>query len=336
MVVKNSWNKIDVNLLPENIKTGKTIFGIVWNVIEMNNIIDSFWDWSDWNVTISTSVDMTQDMYYDILTINSPWILNPNWYKLFARKLMGDGKIQRNGNNWGDGWDPTASEENTWGGLAGTTLNQGSLNAEVAWSAGWNRAWNATAWKVWSAWADSNPSYSLINWVAWWDWWDWYSTWWWDWWIAGVSTRATYYDKRFLFDSLLWWSQLYKWIAWNWGGGGWGSRGWVFTTWGGGGWSWTNWWFIWCAIYEIDRTWTFESIGWDGGNWWIGTSEAWKWGGGSPWNWGVIFLLYRILTSLWSVVNTPGNKWLKWASWLDTWATDGNNWNSWILLQFQV
>ena len=58
-----------------------------------------FGDGSDGDVTITTTVTLTRDMFYNNLTVNSPGILDPNGYKIYVRgTLSGNGTIRSNGN----------------------------------------------------------------------------------------------------------------------------------------------------------------------------------------------------------------------------------------------
>ena len=294
-----------------------------------------FWSWIDWNVTITTTITMTRDMYYNNLTITSPWILIPNWYRIYVKwTLAGNWKIQRNGNNW---WNWSWSTKWAWA----TALNQWTLNAEIAWSDGGD--WWETTWSNWVAGLSNNPSYSTTNWVAWWTGWAW-SVWWagtlWAWW---TSTRWVLYNiwTPWAYFSLIWPASFtfnntqYKWISWSGGWSGWWwASSWAFGAWGWGWWWGWNGWFIRCAINTINWTWTFESIwwvGWNWGNWGNGWWGWWWWGWWSGW---VVRLIYKTLTSLWSSTLSGWTGWTKGLKW---WAwTDWSNWtagNSWVLIQ---
>ena len=297
------------------------------------------WDWSDWDVTINTTVTLTRDMYYNNLTITSPGILIPNWYRVFvAWTLSGNGKIQRNwliGNNgaWATWW--------VW-----VIMNQGSLNAELLSGHGWQ----------WSTWAfpsngsagangvSANPSYSTINWVAGGNWgsvWGWFTVW--IWWTGGISTRWILYNIASLkrMYEIIWPASVsfpttqYMWISssgWGWGGN--------YFWWGWASWG-SNGWLIRLAVNILNRTWTFESIGWDWGIWNNGI-WGWIWGGWWGWwggNWWVVIVIYWTLTSLWSSTLTwwNGGLWgYTFTGWTETRAPSWVNWNAWVLIQIAV
>lgn len=66
--------------------------------------IDYFGSGIDGDVTISSNTNLTRDMYYNNLTINSGITLNPNGYRIFVKEtLTNNGEIQRNGNTGEDG-----------------------------------------------------------------------------------------------------------------------------------------------------------------------------------------------------------------------------------------
>jgi len=330
----------------------KTVTDAINTSISDNNVdvFWLFWDWSDWDVTITTTVTLVRDMYYNNLTITSPWILNPNWYKFYVKwSLLGDGKIQRNGNAWGN-----ASWQTQGTGWA--ALNQWTLQADIWWVA-WGiwGAWNGWNWAVWVVWNSTNPSYTNINWTA--GGAGWTTTFWWTWgtgWAAGTSTRWSLYnfvqDIYTILQALLhvassynltYPSTLYKSISsWGWGWGGWGANPWWVWWWWGG--SWSNGWIVWSSIKNVNWTGTWECIWWTWGTGWVWSNwvNAGSWGGwGSWWSGWIIILLYKTITSLWTVTVTGwtwGTKWLKWTwlYWTDwvNWA----NWNTWEIIQIQL
>lgn len=295
------------------------------------NLLWSFGDWSDWDVTISWTVVLSRDMFYNNLIIPTWQILNPNWYRFYvAWTLTWAWKIQRNWNNW---WDGSWQTHWNWA----TALNSWTLNADIAWSNWWD--WGSGSWNAggsdWTIWLSNNPSYSTINGVTWWHWWPRWGGWvWGNWWAGWTSTRWALYNlwrgPRIWF-ALMWPASYslsttqYKWISWSWGWWGWGCSfvGWA-TWWGGWGW-WGNWWFIRAAIKTINRTWTRESIGWIWGNWWIAYGTWWGWGWGSGW---VVFVLYHTLTSFWTETYT----WWTWWTWWNAWT----NWNTWLSIKIAV
>lgn len=92
--------------------------------------ISTFGDGSDGDVTISTSVSLSRDMYYNSLTITATGILNANGYKIHINdlikasqytgqlRILSGGVIHCNGNN--------AS-----GNTPGASTNAGSLSASA-------------------------------------------------------------------------------------------------------------------------------------------------------------------------------------------------------------
>ena len=301
----------------------------------------AFWPGSDGNVTITTTITLTRDMYYDNLTITSPWILIPNWYRFFVKwTLSGNWKIQRNGNAWWAWASVTA-----W--IAGTTLNQGNLNAELA-AAAWG-AGNANSapynWAAWDNWAAANPSYTQINWAAGWHGWNWYATWG-VWWTAWTATRGILYNVSSLYKyfASVWPASYvlnttqYLWAAsasWGWGWSAWNNG----ATWGGWGWAWTNWWLIRACINIVNRTWTREAIGWVWGKWgsssW-GSVNWWVWGWGWGWNGWTMVLFYKTLTSVGTITLTWWTGWVIWDTWATTAAVAWADGNAWVSIQIAI
>lgn len=316
--------------------------------IPLSLILWGFWDWSDGNVTISWTVTMTRDMYYNNLDVSWANILDPNGYRIFVRgKLTGDWKIQRNGNAWGNGtdWGP-ASWGTPW--AWGTALNSWSLNADIAWSIGWVWAYyfswqrDATAG---TAGLSNNPSYSTTNGVAGGNGWGKTNAGAW-----GTSTRGSLYNIASLNNmfalccpaSYLAVTTQYKGISWSgaWGGGA--SDMWTFDWGWAWGWSWSNWGFIRIAVYEIDRTGTFESIWGDGWDWGNGNSTnnwsaSWwgAWSGGSGW---VVRVMYSTKTNIWSSTLTWGSPWTWGTPWPTGWSSwaDWTAWNAGVLIEVAV
>lgn len=329
IIVNESWNNWKVISYQK----------LDWTVLKSSNpdyTILSFWDWSDWSATISTTITLTRDMFYSSLTINSWWILDPNWYKVYVNWALTINSwwyIRRNWNAWWIGWNWSA-----WNGWAGWTgwaiLNQWNLGEQLAWW-NWGNGWIYWAnWVIWTNWASSNPSYHNINWVAWWIGWNWtgWGAWtgwaWGSWW---TSTRWSSYNTIYsiinnITNSILrttpniYTNYFWLWTAWGWWGwAGW--WGWV-TLWTGwwGWWGWGSWWMIFLSVFNLINNWAIESKWW---NWWAGWASylyngwtGWAWGWGS---WGIVFLITRNITTLWTIT-------LTWWTWANTWPT-------WVLLQ---
>lgn len=280
------------------------------------------WDWSDWNVVIpSWTTTLTRDMYYNNLTVQTGWVLNPNWYLIFVRwalKTEWTWKIARNwnaGTNW---WLPT------WGAWWGA-LNQWSIWWEVQAWAWW--AWsNSSNWESGSAWMSASPWYTTIGGATWWVWWTAWSYVWWNWWIWWISTQWEFYNKYFIprmvsfFTTVLW----YKWPASSGWWGGWCYFSW--TWWGGWG-GWWNWWCIIISVYSTIWTINIESKWWNWGNWYPWNN---RWGGGwGGWNWGVVLFFYT--ASKWTPTISATLTLWNWWTWALHWWTAWWNWNSWIL-----
>jgi hypothetical protein len=282
-------------------------------------ILTSFWDWSDWDVTITTTVTLTRDMYYNNLTITSPWVLNPDWYRVYVKNTLSwNWTIRRNWNTW---WAWQLASGWTWA----SALNAWSLNAEV---------WGANGWYiwVWATWGSSNPSYTAINWANWWAWWPYWA--WWGW----TSTRWALYNTYNKFSNLLMSlnpasftinTTQYKTASWS----GWG-WGWYVSWYGWWGWGW-NWGLIWIASRIINFTWTMESLGW---TWWAGFQWAYSWWsawGGGWWQGWVIYLIASTFTSIWTQNLTGWAWWIAWNTWAPAWSA-WSTWNSWVTIQITV
>lgn len=293
----------------------------------------TFWNWSDGNVSISWTVTLSRDMYYNDLTVPAWAVLDPNWYRIFIKwKLSWAWTIGRNWNNWNN-----ASWATAW--TAWAVLNQWSLNAEVSW---WNWAngfvnpWAYFAWTAWNAWWNANPSLVNVNGVAWWAWW--YA---WTGWSAWTSTRWSLYNT-------LWFTLLhpatavsspvanYLSIAWSWWWGWWACNAVSWSSWWGW-WAGWNGWLIWLSVAIFDFTWTISATWWTGGNgWnWSWTWIIW-WGWGWWWgNWWTLLRIYWIIVNEATITLTWGNwwTWWTWASW--NWVA-WTAWNSWTNISIKL
>lgn len=302
-----------------------------------------FWDWSDWDVTITTTVTLTRDMYYNNLTITSPWILIPDWYVVYIKwTLSGNWKIQRNWNNW-----TSAVTTTPW--VWWAALNAWTLNADYKWWDWWSNWTSTWAPRVWEAWESANPSYSNINWVAWWSWgrWDsWNAQAWGEW---GTTTRWNWYNRTYTFSEMLRylvynpWSydfittSIYKWISWSWGGS-WGADDDATCLWGAWWWAGSNWWVIKIIANIVNWTWTFEAIWGIWGDWapWYTVSiyNSWWWGWGAWGSGWILILLYWTLISIWTKTLTWGVGWIGWWWPYPWWIWE--NWNNWTSIEIQV
>jgi hypothetical protein len=324
---------VDINWLDEITSLGITDEFIVnqsWNKkVKFSNITYSpFWSGSDWDAVITTTVTLVRDMYYNNLTITSPWVLNPNWYKVFVKwTLSGNGIIRRNWNNWNN-W----SYSSNWLWWAWwLALNQWSLNADIWWSDGGSWTW------TWWDWTSVNPSFTTINWVAWWAGADRYKSR--AGWAGWTATRGIFYNiVNTIYSTILALTNpstlslntvQYKWPAWS-GWGGWDYAPYSWSGWGGAGW---NGWVIWISAKVINFTWTMESKGWNGWIWWA-WNNSFGWGG---WGWQgwVIYLISSTFTSIWTQTLTG---WTWWASqtWWGYTSVAWQNWNDWVTIQITI
>lgn len=360
-----NWNDPadwDVRVWANDFVYDGTNFVLQWFLEEYSDIVGDyqyiFGDGSDGDVTISSNVTLTRDMYYNNLTINATRVLSPDGYKIYVKwTLTNNGIIRRNWNNWsnwwnGASWVPWAAW--SWA----VALNTWTLEDSVAWgdwAIGISANWQGNTW---SAWTSTNPSYTNTNGVAWGNGGDAnngganVSGWAW-----GTSTRWSDYDKVYslvrllsilsnpasgsvsqlttlLSDTLYEW----PWSAWWWASG---DSEWSQASWGGWG-GWWAWGVIWIAAKVFDNQWTIESIWWDGGDggspytWWswdVGWS-GW-WGGG---NGGIIYLIYRTLTSLGTTTLTWWSGWAlsAWSGWAGDDGTAWSNGNTWEVIQISI
>ncbi len=259
---------------------------------------------SDWDVTISWTVTLTRDMMYNNLTIPAGQTLNPNGYRIFvAWTISGTGTIQRNGNA---GW--------AWAfvtaGAAATTLNQGSLNAEVsAGAGGWSVVWVAGTAATLSlsnassaaGWAGGNGiSGSGTAGGAW-----------------AASTRGPAYNRVNPSLPALLYAPLAQTVLVYTGkssAGGGGSAYWNNNRSAPGGWGgWGNGWVIFISAYIWDFTGTISAV-WGvwgaGGNWAGSYGGSWGWGG---WGWGTVVRIYHTIPNDCTITLTGGAGWAGWA-----------------------
>lgn len=321
---------VNVTWLTENtsVNIAKTVF-LAYNEISWNNekirgtnlLSVQFWDWSDWDVTISTSVTLVRDMYYNNLTIASGWILNPNWYRIYCTwtfTIASGWILRRNWNNWTD-WAYNAQ----WIGWA--ALNAWSINWET-WA-----AWNGGTWSIaWSPWISANPSYQSNPWANW-------GTAAYAWWVWWTSTQWYQYNwfydpKNFIFLNLFPWipfafsNSSYKssWTAW---GGCW-SQTWSsnYRWWGGGG---GNGWCMAIFARVFINQWTIEAKWGNGGLAWGSTWGWYAWGGGGGNGWTLITVT-KSYTSTWTI----NLAWWSggWANWGTAWA----NWYTWLHINIWI
>lgn len=120
---------------------------IAWNASNMqvngsyvtNN--DIYGDGDDGNVTISGNTTLTSDMFYNNLTVDNGFTLNPNGFRIFVKgTLTNNGTISRNGAVGGNGTNATGTTGGVFGtgGTAGAALADGSIKGALAGVAGVN------------------------------------------------------------------------------------------------------------------------------------------------------------------------------------------------------
>ncbi|MFC3883747.1 hypothetical protein ACFOU2_09640 [Bacillus songklensis] len=93
-----------------------------------NSVNFLFGNGMDGNVTISANTNLTRDMYYENLTINSGIKLSTNGYKIFVRgTLTNNGIIEANGPNGtnGSSTDTYTQYSNNGGGSGGGSTSNG-------------------------------------------------------------------------------------------------------------------------------------------------------------------------------------------------------------------
>ena len=312
----------------------KTVTDAITSSISWTILVWWFWDWVYWDVTINSwTTTLTSDMYYNNLTLTSPWVLNPNWFRVFIKgTFSGNGTIRRNGNN-----GTAASWASVW--VWGTVLNQGSMNAEIAW------AWTNVSWVT------ANPSYHNVNGAS-------AGTSWngsngaWSVPVAWVSTRWPRYNVGMTLSKLLellpiaasWLNSLntlfvqYKGIGgWAWGWQWWPWDGFVAWSYGGG--SWSNWGTIYIQASIWNFTGLIESLWWAAGAgsatnpvWW---TNRWWWAWAAGWSGWVVIAIGKTFTSLyWTLTLTWGTGWTWWQK-NGTWVawTSWSTWPSWVFIQ---
>lgn len=267
----------------------------------------SFGSGSDGDVTISTNTTLTQDMYYNNLTINSWVTLDPAGYKIFVKwTFSGTGKVARNGNNGSNASWQTA-------GAGWVTLAQGTLHVNGTATAGTDGA--VGTWPAWAPTAGGNAinSMSNTNGASWGFGWDGTAgiAWW-------TATRWSLYNSSVM-PSLQYLMTIgsmpqYTGQPWATGWRWWWTSPWS-NTWGGGWWAGGAGWSIWIAAAIWSFSGTIEAKGWNGGNGGNGSVYAWRaggWWGGGWWNGGVV------LRFVWTSTATP--------TVTVTWWTGGAGW----------
>jgi len=301
--------------------------------LAMINFMRAFWDWSDWDVTISWTVTLTRDMYYNNLTIPISQILNPNWYKIYVKWiLINNGIISRNGNVWWagggcwQGWSPIGW---TWW----SALHSWTLWTELWWGSGWANGGYGNGGDGWAGTSVSN-SFSNVNWSIGWTGCTSTGTWW-IWWVAGTSTRWPFYNKSYRpawFFTFQFFQPITQYLPWasSGGGGGWAqyyTNGW----WGNGGWWWAggNGWTIFIAVWTFNNTGTITTTWWAGGGWWWASSPWW---GGAGWQWWSVILVYHTLITLGTITTT----WWAGGASGGWWATAGGAGNNGNIIQITI
>lgn len=298
-------------------------------------------DGSDGDFTVSGTVTLVRDMYYNNLTIPVGTSFYADGYSVAVKwTLYNYGTIAHNWNSWSN-----ASWVTGWAGW--TAINQWTLGVNYWGKKGWN-------WGDFSvtniphengvAWDNSNPSYSNTNAVA---GASGGNTAWWllsNGWTGWIATRWINYNVYLNIAQAL--SQLsmptrnYN-VLYNGmpssGWSGWGQHQGYLTQWGWAGWSWSNGGIIVIHCYKYEWNWVIRAKGGNGGTWatwanlwwWAGW---WGWWGGSGWSGWVIFFTYTVWNAPTTDV-TGGTGWTGWASIWFGWAgASGNTGASWVAI----
>lgn len=306
-----------------------------------------FGDGSDWNVTISGTVTLTRDMFYNNLTLSDWSILKTNGYKIFVNGTLSrpwTGYIDVsgwNGWNWADGGNYTPSPGNAWSaGVAAYTV--WTLPVPFSW-----KPWDYNSADTWNNNGASTSRWLIyVNWTTSWFWWDSTESWpttklgragvWWGSFTASTNTLHSIQQVYHLLDiassvqicelapSSSWWESAQTSFCWN------------------GGWSWANWGAIYAAIRTIDIAWATAVFrakggnGWNGGNWGA-YSSTYRWGGGgggSGWQGGIVIIItWYTNVTLSSFIDVSG--WALWNWWIKSpsnntlYAKDWWPWSAW-------
>ena len=276
-----------------------------------------FGDWSDWDVVINSgTTTLTRDMYYNNLTVTNPWILNPNWYKVFVLWTFSwNGTIETSPNNW---WDWSWWTAWTWW----AKLNEGTLwtlYAWINWATGKTWLWNGLsttgntiadsifAWNN-NKWGDGwNTSFPNTGWTGW----------------QNTITKSYLSDKSIIdnhiYNTIWYTSTIATKMLWGWVGGASGAVDNVWTS--GWGWGWgSSWAIIFISAITFNFTGTINANWGNGWNAWAssatannGQVTAWSWGWWA-WSGWIIYIIAYTLTNTWTI-NALGWTW-------------GNGWNA--------
>lgn len=313
----------------------------------IESVMSYYGDGSDDDVTISGTVTLTRDMYYNNLTLSDGSILKTNWFKIYVNWTLSrpwTGYIDVSGWNgwaWADGWNYTPSAGNAW---------SAGVAAYTAWTLPVPFSWKPWDYNSAGTWNNNGTSTSrwliYVNWTTSWFWWDSTESWpttkfgragvWWGSFTASTNTLHSIQQVYHLLDitssvqvcelapSSAWWESAQTSFCWN------------------GGWSWANWGAIYAAIRTINIAWATAVFrakggnGWNGGNWGI-YSSTYRWGGGgggSGWQGGlVIIITWYTNVTLSSFIDvsgwTAGAWWIKNAGNNTLYATDWWPWSAW-------
>lgn len=302
-------------------KATETIDAKLWIRNVEITLQDYTWDYTDWDVTISSDTALTRDMFYNKLTIQSWYRLTTTGYRVFANIIRIDawGYISANGNNGsvGSNWTDWILQENPY------------------------PRW---LWGAWGAWGTASPSWTIywtLAWVLWWQgsngstyastpvftWLGW--TYVWVWWLASTNWTSQTNSLCSLWGNS--WGDGWYTGAWPWQSGwtGWGVteyKWWINNPLLASnmiGFDWTNisllrWWCVWWSWWA-----------WLWGTWWaISATLAWWWGGGGGWSWaswGICYIRCKTLVNNGTIE----------ANWWNGW-NGGNGWNQWTAQEWSA
>lgn len=309
MWAKTIYKQHDEPLLKDDIEQWQMVHVIYdWTAFQMvsmpANIAisdDTYGDWSDWNLTISSNCVMCAKTYnFNNLTINS-WVRLSfcwNWFPYIKVKNkfcnMGTIDLHSDFINFVCYFDRVSSSLN---------FNFPWYNCSLQFNAWWVW-WNNCANKWWDAFSTCRWTHAGgANCQPWCPWWNGFWGWWWGWWNWNTGSAGTCN-----------WTNCWNWWAgWN-GDYGWWGGGW-YGDFGNGG----NWW------WGYVKWWTW----WNGGrygngwNWWNGLCSCGRaWSGGNWWAW---YCWWNWWSGAWWRCTTSGSGG-NGGDWIIKWW---NGWNGW-------
>lgn len=300
---------------------------ILWAI---ESILSYFGDGSDGNVTISGTITLTRDMYYNDLTLSNGCILKTNGFKIYVNWTLSRPWTWYIDVSAGNGWDwrVGANYGNDGTGWPAWTqpYTSGTLPVPLPW-----RIWDINSGTTNNNWVSTSRWLVYVNWAQWWAGWnstDSSSVVTWRaaapaWTFTASTNRLSSLQHLYHLLDITATIQICE-VAPSSSGGETNSS---FFTWEGGGSGWNGWVIYW-AIRIINIAWAtavFRSKWWNWGKWWDGWifSSTYRGGGGGgggggQW-WIVILIVWYSNVTLNSFIDVSG--WTWWAGWI---ANAGN------------